>query len=77
MKTVLKRFSTLALVAGISVALAFGAKEATACEECNMQPGVPCLTKNPDLYCATYCINVEGCAWGECRHAINECTCAK
>jgi hypothetical protein len=75
MKTVVKLFSKLALVAGISVAFAFAVNEAAACQECVLDPGWPCdtLSGNPDLYCSNYRVNVQGCAWGECRRPTNEC----
>jgi len=70
-KTVLKLFSTLVLVAGISVALAFGAKEASACATCSQPwPPEPCVL---DLYCANLCVNVQGCLDGACRNLECEC----
>ena len=77
MKTALKVFSKLALVAGISVALAFGAKEASACATCNPQP-TACKTEvDPDLFCESYCINQAGCLGGTCRLALDECWCVE
>jgi hypothetical protein len=75
MKTVLKLFSKLALVAVIIVAFAFGATEAAACATCT-QPDTTCVGEaNPNLFCAHICVNVQGCPWGECDPGPDECVC--
>ena len=75
MKTALKLFPTLVLVAGISVALAFGAKEASACTTCTWEP-IPCAGQiDPDLYCNNYCINERQCGPGICKILLDQCLC--
>jgi len=76
MKTALKLFSKLALVVGISAALAFGAKEASACASCTQPPPTSCKNEiNPNLFCDNLCQNVQGCPGGECHTGPDECLC--
>ena len=76
MKTALKLFSKLALVAGISVALAFGATEASACATCTQPPPTACLHEaEPNSFCADLCVTAQGCPWGECDPGPDECVC--
>ena len=76
MKTALKMFPTLVLVAGISVALAFGAKEASACATCTQPPPTACLHKiNPNLFCRELCVNDHECFDGECLPPLDKCIC--
>ena len=76
MKTALKLFSKLALVAGISVALAFGATEASACATCTQPPATSCMNEfDPNLFCANICVNEQRCPWGECDPGPDECVC--
>ena len=75
MKTALKLFPTLVLVAGISVALAFGAKEASACATCTPPPPTSCKNEaDPTQFCIDLC-QTNGCVTGECLGAIDECNC--
>ena len=76
MKTALKLFPTLVLAAGISVALAFGAKEASACATCTPPPPTACLHKiDPNLFCRDLCINDQECTTGECAPGPDRCVC--
>lgn len=77
MKAALRVFLTLVLVAGITVALGFGAQTAWACSTCTWDP-IPCASQpNPDLYCANYCVNMQLCEWGSCVDALDQCICAE
>lgn len=77
MRNRLKLLPKLVLVAGVSLALTFGAREASACTACDWHP-IACASQiDPDLYCKNYCVNVAGCFDGACIESQDECLCAK
>ena len=76
MKTALKLFPTLVLAAGISVALAFGAKEASACATCTPPPPTSCKNEaDPQDFCFQLCTTQQGCIDGECLLGPDRCNC--
>lgn len=77
MTATLKLLTKLSLLTGIAVALAFGAKEASACTTCDWDTQSCLQYVNPDLYCLNYCVNVANCRYGDCRETIDECICAE
>lgn len=66
----------LLLVAGMIVALAFGANEASACATCTQPDPIECLDQpNPNAFCDNICVVEQDCSGGGCVAHLNACVC--
>ena len=67
MLTRFKLLRNLAFAAGITLALAFGTKEAMGCAVCTQPDPDGCaLEMDPAFHCQELCINHQGCLGGQC-----------
>ncbi len=63
MRRKLKLVRNVVVAGAIVAALGFGENRTSACVWCDPPPDEPCTT---NAYCAEWCVDEQGCAWGEC-----------